>query len=164
MTYSNTRTSTFTTTNAEYLASKVAADLKQMQYFYGSPDDNQIYLYIKEVVILLLSGCLKSVKYGFKKNGNWIIFLEYKAYFGNIKAVDEDSGRVFPGSDTSGADWHSFLDSSYSHLSTQEQARIKGLLPFQRTVGAEPRIGIGRLMGDKYYSSGNGAFQRNIYY
>lgn len=34
---STTTTSTFTLTNARYLASKIAADLRQLRSFYGRP-------------------------------------------------------------------------------------------------------------------------------
>ena len=64
MTYSYTTTSTFTRTHAIYLASKVAADLRQMQLFYGRPSNENIEAYIEELAIL--------GKPMFKDGGVWI--------------------------------------------------------------------------------------------
>ena len=47
MTSSYSTSDTFTRTHAVYLASKVAADLKQMQLFYGKPSDGNIEAYIE---------------------------------------------------------------------------------------------------------------------
>ncbi len=164
MTYSYTYSSTFTRTNAEYLASKVAADLKQIQCFYNLPSDYKIIQYIEEIVILLLSGCLKSIKYGFKRNGFWVVFVEYKAQFGNIRPNDDNPGRIYPGANIENAEWTSFLDVSHAHLSVQEKIQITQALPFQRSEGVEPRLGSGNLRSDRYYSSGDGALQRKVYY
>ena len=45
MTYSYTQTTTFTITHARHLVAKVATDLKRMQRFYGSPNDDDIVDY-----------------------------------------------------------------------------------------------------------------------
>ncbi len=60
MTYSYFTSDTFTKTHAVYLASKVAADLKQMQLFYGKPSDESIEAYINEIVLLLVNKCLQD--------------------------------------------------------------------------------------------------------
>ena len=112
----------------------------------------------------MLSGCLRSAKYGFKRNGFWVIFIEYQALFGNIRSIDNDSGRVFPGANVNGAEWTSFLNASYAHLPFQKKIQIIQALPFSRTSGTEPMLGSGSLRKDKYYSSNSGAFQRHIYY
>ncbi len=166
MTHSYTRSLTFTRTNAEYLASKLAADLRQMQLFYGHPPDAEINQYIQEAIILLLGGWLKSVSYGYKRNGNWVIALKYETRFGVIKPTDDDSGMVTPGIDISGAFWHSFLSKNhaYSLLPQSKKNEIEQLLPIKRTYGIEPRLNSGGWRNDKYYSSSGGALQRQIYH
>ena len=47
--FTTTETNAFTITHANYLASKVAADLKRMQRFYGSPSNAMIEKYKKEI-------------------------------------------------------------------------------------------------------------------
>jgi hypothetical protein len=137
-----------------------------MQLFYGQPSDQDINLYIGELCILLLGGWLKSVSYGYKRNGAWIIALKYEARSGSIRAVDEDSGRVMPGKDVSGAYWYSFLSKNlaYSLLPQSRKNEIEQLLPIKRTYGTEPRLTTGSWRNDKYYSNEGGALQRQIYY
>ena len=158
MTNSYTRSSTLTIINAKHLASRVASDLRQVRLFHGFPSDDKILEYIQELVILMLNGCFKSVK-----NGFWVFFLEYKAQFGKIESVDDDSGDVSSTAKTNEAEWTSFLTASYSHLSPQRQKEIKESLPFQRDSGVESKLGLGKLSNDKFYSSGSGAIQRSSY-
>lgn len=166
MTYSYTRSSTFTRTSVDYLASKVAADLRQMQLFYGRPSDQDINLYIRELCILLLGGWLKSVAYGYKRNEVWVIALKYEVNSGAIRPVDDNSGRVMPGVNISGSYWHSFLskNAAYSRLSQSRKNEIEQLLPIKRTYGIEPTLASGDWRNDKYYSSDGAALQRQIYY
>ena len=44
----STSTSSYTVTNARYLSSKVAADLRQLQRLYGAPSDAMIGEYLEE--------------------------------------------------------------------------------------------------------------------
>lgn len=156
-----TTTSTFTRTNAKYLASKVAADLKQMQIFYDSPSDEKIVKYIEEVVILMLGGYLESVIYGFKKDGEWMTgALRYNASWNDI-VTDEPSGRVFSQANVTGANWASYLIKSkkFSELTRGEQEKIEAILPINRTTGSEPESeGIWSV--EKTYSSGGGTFTK----
>ena len=71
-TYTTSTTASFTMTHAKYLSSKVAADLKRMQRFYGSPSDAWIADYEAELASLLKHGYLASVTYGYKRDGNFI--------------------------------------------------------------------------------------------
>jgi len=166
MTYSYTYSSTFTKTHVGYLASKVAADLRQMQLFYGRPYDREIIQYIQEINILLLGRWFKSVSYGYKRNGVWVIALKYETQFGAIKPIDDDSGRVIPGINISGAFWHSFLSKNhaYSLLLQSKKNEIEQLIPIKRTYGTEPRLNTGDWRNDKYYSAGGGALQRQVYH
>lgn len=164
MTTTFTTTSTFTRTHAAYLASKVAADLRQMQRFYGQPSDERIAKYIDEVILLMLDGYLDTVEYGFQRNGNWVggAALSYSARWGSIFA-DDSTGRVFARADVAGATWKSYLTKSHKFdaLPSYEQAKIEAALPIQRTGGEQPGA-EGVWTYDKTYSSGGGAVQRRI--
>ncbi|RYE37335.1 MAG: hypothetical protein EOP48_28935, partial [Sphingobacteriales bacterium] len=69
-TYSQTQT--FTATHAKHISSKVAADLKRVQRFYGVPSDSSINDYETELIELLKKGYLGTVTYGFKREDKWI--------------------------------------------------------------------------------------------
>ena len=163
-TYTTSSTSSFTVTHAKYLASKIAADLRQVKLFYGRPTDSEITAYITEVVVLLLGGYLASVSYGFKRDGQWMLALKYDARTGGVLLPDDRSGRVRPGVNVYGATWHSFLTYSLKFLllSEEDQRRVRSQLPFQRSDGTEPTVS-GAWLSDKSYSSGSVSLQRNTH-
>ncbi len=161
-----TTTDTFTRTNAIYLASKVAADLKQMQLYYGNPSDVEIYQYIEELVILLLGGYLDSITYGYQKGADWITALNYSANFSSIYSTDDRSGGVIPGKDITGAVWGSYLrkNSKYNSLSSDEKERVEQSLPFTRTGSAEPSFRLGSFVeNSKNYYSGGASLDRRVF-
>lgn len=149
-TYTRSATSTFTLTDAVYLASKVAADLRQLQAIHGEPSIGDIEKYVLELAMLLADGYVESVSYGFEKDGRWIAALDYPVRFGGGRS-DERPGRV-PLSDTSGAVFTSFL--AYSQrwwdLPHAERQRIESDLPIKRVSGMEP--GGSWSAGDRTYS------------
>lgn len=164
MTTTYTTSSTFTRTHARYLASKIAADLFQMQLFYGRPNDKEIEDYLDEAVILLLSGCLDSVTYGFRRGDGWVIALQYTASVHGLVANDDRSGGVTPGVDISGTNWGSFLcySSKWSNLLREERLELMALLPISRAGGAEPKTS-GAWTPDRSYSNGGVALQRRSF-
>lgn len=163
-TYTTSSTSSFTVTHARYLASKMAADLRQMQLFYGKPSDSRIADFITEAVVLLLNGYLATVTYGFKRDGQWVVALRYNAHTSGVLFADERAGRVTPGVNISGATWYSFLDYSLAYFlaSDAERQRIKEMLPLSRSSGEEPSVG-GSWTSDRSYSSGGVSLQRQMY-
>ena len=163
MTYSYTDTVTFTVTHARHLASKIATDLKRIQRFYDSPGNVVISDYETEAIELMKAGYLGCVTYGFKRNGNWVApTLCYTSRdLAGMSALDDDPGRIFPGSDVSGAAFSSFLTYSQAwwNLPQAERAKFESGLPFQRTIGTE--LGVdGYFVQDKTYSSGGRALDR----
>lgn len=165
MTTTYTNSNTFTTTHARYLASKVAADLFQMQLFYGKPSDQTIDNYIEELVILLLDGYLDSIDYGFKKDGKWIVVISYSARFGSILTTDNRSGSVYSGADISGAYWASYLrkNSKFLNLSRTEKDRIESTLPVQREGQAESGFHSGNWVTDRSYYNGGTSLERKMF-
>lgn len=157
-------TSTFTVVHAQYLASKLAADLRQMQLFYGKPSDKQIQDYISEVVVLLKGGYLATVSYGFRSAGQWVMVIKYDAVTGGVLLSDDRAGRVRYGVNVTGATWYSFLTYSpkFLSLSNAEREEVEALLPFARSSAEEPRIG-GAWATDRSYSNGGVSLQRQMY-
>jgi hypothetical protein len=152
---------TFTATNAKYLASKVRADLKRVQRFYGSPSDAWIDLYESELAAYLKEGYLGVVTYGFQRNGRWIEpTLRYTASELSAGAND-NPGAVRAGADTSGASFTSFLEYSLNWYlaGTADKDSFKGSLPFERGTGVTPGIS-GYLEADRTYTSGGVALSR----
>ncbi len=165
MTYTYTTTESFTRTHAVYLASKVAADVSQMQLFYGQPSDAWIDAYVTEVVVLLVNHALGYIEYGFKRGINWVVATKYTARSVQTGVADDKSGRIPPDANVSGASWTSFLTYSdrWGQLTQAERDKISSQLPFQRTAGTEPSTANGSWALDKSYSRNGIALDRGIY-
>lgn len=159
--YTATETKAFTITHANYLASKLATDLKRIQRFYNSPSDIVIEKYEKEIAQYLKNGYLNKVTYGFQKNGNWIEpTLIYTA--SDIESsTNDDPGKVKPGKDVNGASFYSFLEYSdkWHSLSEAEKDKFNEALPIKRATAITPGIS-GYLEDDRMYSSGGKALSR----
>lgn len=152
-------TNTFTRTNARYIASKIAADLRQMQLFYDAPTSAQTDDYVEEVVEYLAASYLKSVEYGFRKDANWLVSLRYEVRSDGT-LTDGAPGGVYPHADTTGASFYSFLsqNSAFFSLSSSAQDDFKSKLPIDRTPGQEPgHINGYWVPGNTYASGGVGA-------
>ena len=169
MTTTYTTEYTFTRTNAKYIASKVAGDLKLMQIFYGEPTDSQINDYIEELVILLLGngvhGYLESVDYGFRKDGSWIVAAKYSANYSGDVSRDDRSGGIPFGKDTNGASCYSYLrkNSHFWNLSQSERDRILESIPIKRSSAEEPQLGAGEWVSERTYSSGGVVMERRVF-
>jgi hypothetical protein len=164
MTTTYTYSETFTRSNARYVASKVAADMRLLQRFYGRPTDAEIDAYTVELVELLLGGYVQRVTYGFKRNDAWVVALRYEARLDGTIDVDDRAGRVTPGLDITGADWYSYLVHSYAwaRLSAAEQARIEAGLPVRRTGADEPSSNGSWIQDRSYSASGSGVRRASL--
>ena len=149
-TYTRSAASTFTLTDAKYLASKVEADLIQMNRIHGKPSIDKARDYAVELAELLAYGYVDSISYGFRKNGVWTVALNYRVGYGGGRA-DERPGRV-PLGDTAGAAFGSVLTYSdkWLSLSLAERQRIEKRLPIPRRPGTEP--GGAWPAGDRTYT------------
>jgi hypothetical protein len=128
-----TVTKTFTITEARYVTSKIAADLRQIYLFYGVPDSDSIPNFAEEAALLLRDGYLESVDYGLKRNGSVIFAIRYVARSDGSLVRDDSSGRIVPGLDFSGASWFSYcvsLESSI-HCLNPSGTRSKVVFPFK---------------------------------
>ena len=164
MTNTFTTSTTFTRTNAEYLASKVVSDLRGMKAYYSRPDESLIWDYYEELAELLVGGYVASVEYGFKRNGQRIVTLFYELRTDGSLA-DGKSGGVYARADISGAKWFSFLVYSrkWSSLPPGAQQEIEARLPLQRSSGQAPQDGSGYWVTDRSYSSKGIGTQRRTF-
>lgn len=162
-TYTTSTTSTFTITHAKYIASKVAADLKRMQRFYGYPSDERIQSFEAELSALLKADFIERVTYGFQRNGNWIEpTLKYTASdLASTFYDDDDPGRVRPGKDVSGGMFYSFLcyNFKWDNLTSDEKSKFKAGLPLSRDDASEPGVS-GYFANDLNYSAGGRGLSR----
>jgi hypothetical protein len=153
----------FTVTHARHMASKVATDLKRLQRFYGYPSDSRIADFEIELIELLKAGYMKTITYGFRRNGNWIEpALRYTARdLSGMAANDDDPGRVKPGLNIVGAEFYSFLTytAAWEALSETAKHAFKSRMPFYRGGAPEPGV-TGYFTSDKTYSAGGQALDR----
>lgn len=163
-TFTTTGTSTFTRTSAQYIASKVAADLRRLHSFYGRPSEGQIDLYYGEVVEYLLHDYLLSIEYGFQRNNQRIVSLKYTVQIGGGLS-DANSGGVYARADISDAGWFSFLSQNLNYSLADQTARDKFAqkLPFSRQSGEAPGDGLGMWTIDRSYSADGRGTQRQIF-
>jgi Bacterial HORMA domain family 1 len=154
----------FTITHAPHIAAKVATDLKRMQRLYSAPSDLSIAEYETELIELMKADYLRTVTYGFRRNGAWIVpTLRYTAQdLSAAAANDDDPGRIRPGADIRGANFYSYLiyTAGWDRLTSDQQTAFKRTLPFFRGGAAEPGVN-GYFSPDLVYSAGGRALNRN---
>lgn len=160
-----TRSDTFTRTHAGYLASKVAADLHQMQRFYGRPTSGEIDDYLEELTTLLAGGYLDYIEYGFRRNSDWTLCFRYTATPFGLD-TDDRPGRVLVGANISGASWYSYLvkNDAWSLLGDAERQRLLDSIPVKRTSASTPGLGDGYWVEDKTYSRNGVALGRRTFH
>jgi hypothetical protein len=167
MSYTFTTTNTFTRTRAEYVASKVAADLRRMNNFYGHsghPTESEVDLYYRELVEYLVHGFLDNVEYGFKKNDQRIVSLKYKVETSGLLS-DSHAGGVYARVDISGATWFSYLsqNSKFFSLSLEDSRAFRSKFTLSRSTGEPPKEGLGYWITDRTYSADGMGTQRQTF-
>lgn len=165
MSYSYTTSSTFTRVHAHYLASKVAADLHLCQLFYGTPTEKAIADFMEELTEFLAGGYVYRYEFGFQRNNQRVVTLQYTVSWSGDLIADQDAGRVFAYADVTGAHFYNHLTYSdrWARLTEAERERIKASLPVQRTPGEAPDDGVGSWQTDRTYSAQGVAMQRRTF-
>lgn len=162
MTYSYTRSDTFTITHARHIASRMAADFRLMRMYYGRPSEATIEDYLEEVTQLLAKGYLSTFEVGFKRSDKRVVSLLYKARSDGT-LDDGRAGGVPVGVDVSGANCFSYLTHSIEwwSLTDEERADFEAKLPVQRTAMPAPQDGDGYwISGDRSYAAGGAGVLR----
>jgi hypothetical protein len=165
VTYSDTATttSTYTLSNAKYVASKVQTDLRQFQRWYGEPSDGWITAYRDELVILSAGGYVDQVKYGFVRGGSWILTIEYRFRYDGALVGDDRAGGLWHAANLDGASFTSYLywSSTWSRLTEVQRAEVRGTLPFSRASTGEAPYAAGRYASNRTYAvDGSGASRK----
>jgi hypothetical protein len=161
---STTNSQSFTRTNARFIASKVAADLRQMRLFYAKPSESSIQEYIEEFVELLVGGYLQTVEYGFKRDADWVISARYEVRSDGTVA-DTGTGDLYARADIEGAFFYTYLTytAAWSLLTSSARDAFKQSLPFQRGSAAEPGHVNGYWETGKSYADGGVGAVRSVW-
>jgi len=166
MTLTLTETRTFTITHARYVASKIAADLDLLRAYYGRPTQQQVTDFAEEAALCLAGRYLKSVEYGFRRNGVTVLALKYIGRSDGTLTTDDRPGRVYSQTNVSDALWYSYLEynDTFYKLSPSERNRFEATLPIQRTEGPTPQTGTnGYWEQTRTYSSSGEGVIRQVY-
>ena len=124
-----------------------------MQAFYGKPSEETIEKYIAEAELFLAAGYLRSIRYGFEKEGKVVCELEYTAQSAN--GINDKPGKIFPAADLSGWTWFSYLTYSdaFIRLTSAQQVSFKKDSPLERPTAPQPELASGvRSVGSKAFS------------
>jgi len=166
MSYSFTTSTSFTATRTvvEYVASKIAADLRILYNIYKEPSLDRIEQFYKELVVLLIGGYVEDVEYGFKRNGLRILSMKYE-FRSDGTLRDSNAGGVPRGVNIVGASFYSHLmnNRAWDLLTGQQKLAVQNQLPIQRENGNSPSDGSGSWSSDRSYSMEFLGAQRRIF-
>jgi hypothetical protein len=165
MSTTHTTSSTFTRTDARYITSKVAADLRWFQIFYDHPTDAEIDDYIVELTELLTGRYLDYVEYGFRHNNAWVLSARYTARWDGGMDADDRPGRIPVGADIGAASWGSYLvmNGNWDALSATAKQRIEDSIPVKRSGSAVPGYGTGAWVEDCTYGRNGVSVARKVF-
>jgi len=167
MTFTYTASSTFTRTNAEYLASKVGADLYQCHRRYGHPTTEQsVREYIAELEEQLAAGYVAKYEFGFLAPGRRrVVSWSYTATATGLTGGDDRPGGVYLTADVTGAEWFNYLtrNESWTALTDAQRRAFNERLPFTRTPADSPTDGDGYWLEDRTYSAGGVLLPRRTF-
>jgi Bacterial HORMA domain family 1 len=164
MATSITASSTFTITDARYVASKMGADLRNLNARYNRPAADTIDDFVLEAAMCLKAGYLKSVDFGFKKGNEWILRLRYTAVAGGQLRDNAPGGLPAP-ADVTGFSFYSYLiwNDIFLALTTEERETFRATLPFLRGNADEPTTSSGRYGSNSEYSRHGTGLSRDVY-
>jgi hypothetical protein len=164
MTFSYTRSTSFTIVQARYLSSKVAADMHLCALYYGLPSEEWIRAYSEELAQLLNLGYVEGYEFGYKRNNQRVVCWSYTIQNGQF-LTDGRPGKVVSYADVSGAVFYNFLTQSaaWYDLNDRERDSVASSLPVQRTSGSLPTDGNGYWTTDHGYSAGGVGLGRRTY-
>jgi hypothetical protein len=165
MTYSVTRSESFTIVHARKLSSKVAADMHLCAQYYGLPSESEIRKFAEELAQYLNEAYIEEYEFGYQKNGRRVVSWRYRVDENGNLTTDDRPGKLPPYVDISGATFFNYLtqNSGFFALSAAEQARFKRDLPIQRTNGYPPSDGSGYWTTDRNYHSGGRGLSRQTF-
>jgi hypothetical protein len=164
MTFSFTRSTSFTIVHARQLSSKVAADMYLCSLYYGKPSEERIRDYTEELAQMLNGGYVDEYEFGYKRNGERVVCWRYVVQNGRFLA-DGRPGKIVSYANVTGAVYYNFLSHSaaWFALSERDRANIESELPVQRSFASLPIDGDGYWTTDHGYSAGEVGLGRRTY-
>ena len=166
-TYTRSQAETFTITNAEYLASKVRADLQRFNRFYGSPPLSSLSKYDvgdyeRELILLQQYNYLYQITYGFISNNQWVKAVRYSVSYDGSLTTDDDPGGFRYSEIPFGSSFTSVLTNNHNWevASFADRQSFESQSPVKRSFGS----GYGgeeRFTQQKVYSSGGRSLARS---
>lgn len=164
MTFSYTRSTSFTIVHARQLSSKVAADMHLCALYYGEPPEQKIRDYAEELAQKLNGGYVEEYEFGYKRNDRRVVCWRYVVQDGRFLA-DGRPGKVVSFANVSGAVFYNFLShsSAWFDLSERERDRFKSAMPVQRSIGTLPSDGDGYWTTDHGYSAADVGLGRRTF-
>lgn len=165
MSYTQTRSTTFTISEARKLGAKVEADLYLCWRHYDQPTLEAIPRYAEELAQLLKDGYVQEYEFGFKSDNKRVLCWRYRVAADGSLQADDRPGQVYAHADVSGATFYNFMtySTAWYALGSVERARIKAALPVSRGDGSLPDDGNGYWISDKTYSAANVGLGRSTY-
>jgi hypothetical protein len=163
MTISITRTGTFTITDARQIASKMGADLRNLNTRTGYPRLSDIPAYVEEAAQYVKAGYLESVSFVFKSGDEWKLRLRYQALTGGHLSDGAPGG--LPNVDVSGFTFYSYLrtNSAFDALTSEQRRAFTATLPVQRSPADEPSAHGGITSNNASYARNGLGLGRDIY-
>ncbi|MBZ5506004.1 MAG: hypothetical protein LAO78_11005 [Acidobacteriia bacterium] len=165
MSYSYTRTETFSIIHARKLGAKVATDMHLCASYYGLPSEQDIRDYAEELAQYLNAGYIEEYEFGFKKDNKRVVSWRYKVDENGVLTTDERPGNVAAYVDIRGATFFNYLtqNSRFFQLSSTQRENFKANLPVQRANGEPPQDGAGYWTTDRNYFSGGRGLSRRTF-
>lgn len=163
MTSTYTTTESFTLVHARKLAAKVAADMDQCRRLYGEPSTTEIEAYREELVVMLHGGYVSKYEFGYEtRDERRVLTWLYTVTRDGDLEGGQRSGGLYSQADTSQATMFNFLttNADWHGLGISGQNDVKRQHSIRRVTGEPPTDGSGRWVGDKTYSAGGVAIER----
>jgi hypothetical protein len=166
--YSYTTSTTFTRTEARYLASKVAADLHQCRRRYGRPaTEEAVANYVTELEEQLVGGYVSTYEFGFvDENRRRVVSWSYRVTAAGLAGgADDRPGGVYLAAQVASAQWFNYLTRTEAWWTLGEagRAQMNARLPFVRTPADSPTDGDGYWVEDRTYSAGGVSMPRRTF-
>lgn len=161
-----TQTRTFTITEARYVTSKIAADLDSLRMQYGGLTAQRATEFAEEAAILLSKRALKSVEYGFKRNGAIVFSMRYEVKADGSLDADDRPGKIPYGMSLGDAVFYSYLrySDAFNALPAADRAAVEASLPLQRNGSGEPALAQGgQWESSRTYSKNGEGVERLMY-
>jgi hypothetical protein len=167
MSFSMTRTAveSFTLTQAKYLTSKVATDMRRCQQLYGKPSDPGINDYGTELALMLRDEYVASYEFGWVRvaDDERVLTWRYSVTSAGTLSSDDRPGRIVAGVNVTGCSFRTYMSYTAAWWSLIEERRIayRESMPIDRNPAREYGSSLGVWHTDLTYSSTGVAMVRH---